>query len=60
MSFTSITKRVSRLGSEKWLPHLRAKKLAEMDTDVILLTIGQPDIPVSSELTNIAIEAIKE
>ena len=22
MSFTSITKRVSRLGSEKWLPHL--------------------------------------
>ena len=60
MSFSSITKRVSKLGSEKWLPHLRAKKMAEIDPEVILLTIGQPDIAVSSELANVAIESIKE
>ena len=59
MQFASITKRVAKLGSEKWLPHLRAKKMAEMDPNVILLTIGQPDIAVSSDLANIAIESIK-
>ena len=60
MQFASITKRVAKLGSEKWLPHLRAKKMAEMDPNVILLTIGQPDIAVSSDLANIAIESIKK
>ncbi len=60
MQFASITKRVANLGSEKWLPHLRAKKMAEIDPNVILLTIGQPDIAVSSELTNIAIESINK
>ena len=59
MQFASITKRVAKLGSEKWLPHLRAKKMAEIDPNVILLTIGQPDIAVSSDLANIAIESIK-
>ena len=59
MQFASITKRVAKLGSEKWLPHLRAKKIAEIDPNVILLTIGQPDIAVSSDLANIAIESIK-
>ena len=47
MQFASITKRVAKLGSEKWMPHLKAKKMAEFDPDVILLTIGQPDISVS-------------
>ena len=50
---------MAKLGSEKWLPHLRAKKMAEIDPNVILLTIGQPDIAVSSDLANIAIESIK-
>jgi len=44
VQFASITKRVAKLGSEKWTPHLRAKKMAKIDPDVILLTIGQPDI----------------
>ena len=60
MQFASITKRVAKLGSEKWKPHLKAKKMAEIDPDVILLTIGQPDISVSDELANITIKAIKE
>ena len=60
MQFASITKRVAKLGSEKWMPHLKAKKMAEIDPDVILLTIGQPDISVSDELANITIKAIKE
>ena len=34
--------------------------MAEIDPNVILLTIGQPDISVSDELTNITIKAIKE
>ena len=42
------------------MPHLKAKKMAEIDPDVILLTIGQPDISVSDELANITIKAIKE
>ena len=42
------------------MPHLKAKKMAETDPDVILLTIGQPDISVSDELANITIKAIKE
>jgi arginine:pyruvate transaminase len=60
MQFTSITRRVANLGSKKWLPHLRAKKMAETDPNVILLTIGQPDIPTSSALIDIAEKSLRE
>ena len=60
MQFTSITRRVSNLGSKKWLPHLKAKKLAETDPNVILLTIGEPDIPTSSILIDIAEKALRD
>ena len=60
MQFTSITRRVSGLGSKKWLPHLKAKKLAETDPNVILLTIGEPDIPTSSILIDISEKAMRD
>ena len=60
MQFTSITRRVADLGSKKWLPHLRAKKMAETDPNVILLTIGQPDISTSSALIDIAEKSLRE
>ena len=59
MQFTSITRRVADLGSKKWLPHLRAKKMAETDPNVILLTIGQPDIPTSSALIDIVEKSLR-
>jgi len=60
MQFTSITRRVTDLGSKKWMPHLNAKKLAETDPNVILLTIGEPDIPVSDTLIDVVEKAIRD
>jgi arginine:pyruvate transaminase len=42
------------------MPHVIAKKLAETDPDVILLTIGQPDIPVSNALIEVTEKALRD
>lgn len=44
MKYTSITDRLSKLGSAKWALHLHARGLAAKGTDILELTIGEPDI----------------
>jgi len=50
MRMTSITKRLSKLGSEKWALHLRARALAAQSIDILELTIGEPDIAPDASL----------
>lgn len=50
MRMTSITKRLSKLGSEKWALHLHARKLAFQGIDILELTIGEPDIAPDARL----------
>ncbi len=50
MRYASITSRLQGLGSDKWHVHNKAKALKHQGKPIIMLTIGEPDIPVSEEL----------
>ncbi|MCG3268356.1 pyridoxal phosphate-dependent aminotransferase [Yoonia sp. I 8.24] len=58
MKYASITKRLEGLGGAKWQVHLDAKKLADAGQDIILMTIGEPDVDVPVELRSAAIDGI--
>jgi arginine:pyruvate transaminase len=53
MRYAAITERLQGLGADKWLVHLRAKEMRRRGEDVIMLSIGEPDIPTSSDLMDI-------
>jgi len=50
MRYSSITDRLADLGSEKWALHIRARQMQASGTDVIQLTIGEPDMPTDPSL----------
>lgn len=50
MRFASITDRLSTLGSGKWAVHLEARQMAKAGTEIIELTIGEPDVPPDEAL----------
>ena len=58
-SYSSITNRVLSLGSEKWIPHVKARQMEKNTPDLITLTIGEPDIPVSVELIETCYKSMK-
>lgn len=59
MKFASIVNRLDGLGGAKWAVHTEAKALAASGKDVILLTIGEPDVPLPQELAEDAAHAIR-
>ncbi len=50
MKVASILDRVAGLGSDKWRVHVRARQMLARGEPVILLTIGEPDLPTPAEL----------
>jgi len=50
MKVASILDRVAGLGSDKWRVHFRARQMLARGEPVILLTIGEPDVPTPPEL----------
>lgn len=50
MRYSSITDRLADLGSEKWALHIRARQMQASGTEVIQLTIGEPDMPPDASL----------
>jgi arginine:pyruvate transaminase len=50
MRYASITDRLADLGSGKWALHIRARQMKASGTDVIELTIGEPDLPPDPSL----------
>ena len=50
MRYSSITDRLADLGSEKWALHIRARQMQASGTEVIQLTIGEPDMPADPSL----------
>ncbi|WP_424944691.1 pyridoxal phosphate-dependent aminotransferase [Aliiroseovarius crassostreae] len=59
MKMAKIVERLQGSGGAKWEVHNRAKDLAAAGRDVIMLTIGEPDVPPSSDLLETAISAIR-
>lgn len=53
MRYASITTRLQNLGSDKWAVHATAKSRFEQGAPIIMLTIGEPDIPVADDLMDV-------
>lgn len=45
MRYASVTDRLAGLGGAKWAIHARARALKAAGTEIIELTIGEPDVP---------------
>ncbi|TAG31274.1 MAG: pyridoxal phosphate-dependent aminotransferase, partial [Rhodobacterales bacterium] len=45
MRYASVTDRLAGLGGAKWEIHARARALKASGTEIIELTIGEPDVP---------------
>ena len=50
MRYSSITDRLADLGSEKWALHIHARQMQASGTEIIQLTIGEPDMPPDASL----------
>lgn len=59
MRYASVTDRVAALGGAKWELHLRAKERKAAGQPVIMLSIGEPDIPAPPALIRAAVESIE-
>jgi arginine:pyruvate transaminase len=53
MRYASITTRLQGLGGDKWAVHIKARRLFDGGHPIIMLTIGEPDIPVSGDLMDV-------
>ncbi len=56
MRYASVTDRLADLGGSKWAVHFRARELKRAGREVILLTVGEPDVPTPVPLRR-AVEA---
>lgn len=59
MKYAAITDRLVGLGGAKWKLHLRAKELVASGADIILMTIGEPDVPTPDILMDTAVRAMR-
>lgn len=59
MKTTDVMTRLAGLGGAKWDVHFKARALAEAGTDVIEMTIGEPDVPVPQSLLDTATQAMQ-
>ena len=54
MKYASVTDRLADLGGAKWEIHARARALKAAGTEIIELTIGEPDVPTPERFMNAA------
>ena len=59
MRYAAITQRLAGLGGAKWAVHVRAREMQRAGSDVILLTIGEPDVPAPDVLIDAAEAAMR-
>jgi arginine:pyruvate transaminase len=56
--YAAITDRLAGLGSTKWDVHVRARAMQARGVDVIMLSIGEPDVPTPESLVAEATRAM--
>ncbi len=59
MHYAPVTERLASLGSAKWAVHYRARELERQGREVILLTIGEPDVNAPDMLIDTAHGAMR-
>jgi len=50
MKYAAITERLAHTGGAKWAIHQRSREMKALGTDIIELTIGEPDLPPDPQL----------
>jgi len=58
MKTATITQRLAGLGGAKWDIYQQARDLVRQGVDVIDMTIGEPDVPVPTQLLQVASDAM--
>ena len=59
MRYAPVTERLADLGSAKWAVHYRARELERAGREVILLTIGEPDVNTPQPLIDVTVQAMQ-
>jgi arginine:pyruvate transaminase len=59
MKLASITQRLSTLGSDKWAVHIEGRRRQAAGETLIMLSIGEPDLPPPAALLNRARDGIR-
>jgi arginine:pyruvate transaminase len=59
MRFAPLVERVAGRGVGTWETHVRARRLIEQGTDVILLTVGNPDQTPATTMVDATIAALR-
>jgi len=60
MRYASITDRLDGLGSTKWAVHIEGKRRANAGQPVIMLSIGEPDLPPPAKVIEQAITSLRD
>jgi aspartate/methionine/tyrosine aminotransferase len=59
MKFSSVVERIAGEGAEAWTIHYKAREAQERGEDVIVLSIGDPDLPALAPVLERAIDALR-
>ena len=59
MKFSSVVERIAGEGAEAWTMHYKAREAQERGEDVIVLSIGDPDLPAPAPVLERAIAALR-
>lgn len=59
MKFSSVVERIAGEGAEAWLIHYKAREAQERGEDVIVLSIGDPDLPAPAPVLERALDALR-
>ena len=60
MRYASISDRLDGLGSTKWAVHIEGKRRANAGQPVIMLSIGEPDLPPPAKVIEQAITSLRD
>jgi aspartate/methionine/tyrosine aminotransferase len=59
MKFSSLVERIAGEGAEAWITHYQAREAQERGEDVIVLSIGDPDLPAPAAVLERAIDSLR-
>src|SRR5271169_4954176 len=59
MEFSSLVERIAGEGAEAWIIHYQAREAQERGEDVIVLSIGDPDLDAPAAVLDRAIESLR-
>ena len=59
MKFSAVVERIAGEGAEAWTMHYKAREAQERGEDVIVLSIGDPDLPAPAPVLERALDALR-